>query len=77
VSDFWEMLGNLADTVGKAEEARDDAYGVIGRTITLTEKVRNGKDLHERMKKLGQEEKKPSTARFVFELGSHFLGRRK
>jgi hypothetical protein len=77
MNDFWELLGNFADTVGKAEEARDDAYGLIGRGIVLTEKLQNGKDLHDRMKKLGEEEKKPSTARFIFELGSHFLGRRK
>jgi hypothetical protein len=77
MSTFWDLLGNIADTVEKAQDARDDTYGVIGRTIVLTEKVGNAKDLHDRMKKLGQEEKKPSTARFVFELGSHFLGRRK
>jgi hypothetical protein len=77
MSTFWDMLGNIADSVEKAEDARDDAYGLIGRGIVLTEKVQNGKDLHDRMKKLGKEEKKPSTARFVFELGSHFLSRRK
>ncbi len=74
---LWDFLCDVADTAEKVEDARDDTYGVIGRAITFAEKAQNAKDLHDRMKKLGEEEKKPSTVRFAFELGSHFLTRRK
>lgn len=71
---FWELLEDVAEVKDKVDGVRDDGYGVVGHVIDLHDKAVSMKKLHDRMDKLGKEEEKPSTVRFLYELGCHFLG---
>jgi hypothetical protein len=75
-----DVLEMLADPVDAAEEAfhkavdvEAHAEGLLGRGYTLVEKAATLSKLHKRMDDLAEEEERPGTVRFLFEIGKHLL----